>query len=76
MIGQVTGWMEQQFPGDRKISKDEVVQKAQGSDLPQEAKSEMQGLPSGDFTKSEWMDKIKSMMMSKVGGGLGGNLGL
>jgi hypothetical protein len=75
MVQQVVGWIEQQFGGQQQISKDELVSKAQGSNLPQEAKDSMQQLPQGSYTKDDLIGKVKDMMMQKVGSGMGGGMG-
>jgi len=75
MMDQVTTWIDQQFAGNQTISKDELVQKAQTSNLPQEAKDGFQQMPQGQYTKDTLKDKVKDMMMAKAGGGMGGMTG-
>jgi len=75
MMGQMTSWIEQQFSDKQTLSKDEIVQKSQSSNLPQEAKSGIQQLPDGQYTKDSLMAAVKDMMMSKAGGGMGGMMG-
>lgn len=75
MVGQATGWIQQQFGNQQTISKDELTSKAQGSNLPQEAKQSFQDLPQGTWSKDELIDKVKGSMMQKAGGGMGGGMG-
>lgn len=75
MMNTVMQWVEQQFAGKQTVSKDELASKAQGSDLPQQAKQSIQELPPGNHDKNTVMSKIQDSMMSKVGGGMGGMMG-
>lgn len=75
IMQQVEGWISQQFAGKQTMSKDEIQTKAQGSDLPQEAKDGIQQLPQGDYTQDSLKSKLRDTMMSKVGGGMMGGQG-
>ena len=58
IIQQVEGWIEQQFAGKQTVSKDELVSKAQSSDLPPEAKDSMQQVPQGSYSKDDLKSKV------------------
>jgi hypothetical protein len=80
---QVVSWIETQFAGQSTISKDELVAKAQQSDLPQEAKDGLQQMPEGTWSKDELIGKVRDMIGANLGskisgamGGIGKSLGL
>lgn len=71
LVQQVVQWVQNNV-GER-TSKQELMQKAQGSDLPQEAKSSFQDLPEGEHSKQTVIQHIQSKAMS--GMGMGGGRG-
>lgn len=73
MVQQAVEWVQQNV-GDR-ISKQELVSKAQASDLPAEAKSAFQELPEGEHTKDTIISTVKNKVMAGVSGGSGGGIG-
>lgn len=73
MVQQVIGWVQQNV-GER-TSKQELVQKSQGSDLPNEAKSALQDLPEGEHSKDSVVQMLQQKLMAGVGGGGGGGIG-
>ena len=70
MIQQAIQWVQDNV-GER-ASKQDVVQKAQSSNLPTEARSAFQDLPEGEHSKQDIMSHLKQKAMSGVGGGIGG----
>lgn len=73
MVQQVIGWVQQNV-GER-TSKGELLQKAQNSDLPNEAKSAFQDLPEGEHSKDGIISMLQDKLMAGVGGGVGGGIG-
>lgn len=71
-IQQVISWVQENV-GER-TSKRELMQKAQGSSLPGEAKAALQDLPEGEHTKETVISSLKDKLMAGVGG-MGGGRG-
>lgn len=72
-IGKVTQWIQENV--GQQASKQELTSKAQGSDLPQEGKDAIQGLPEGTHSKDDIISKVKDQLMQKAGAGAGGMMG-
>lgn len=72
MVQQVISWVQENV-GER-TSKAELMQKAQGSSLPAEAKSAFQDLPEGQHSKQSVIQQLQSTLMAGVGG-MGGSRG-
>ncbi|MHB8762509.1 MAG: hypothetical protein ACYC6J_09070 [Coriobacteriia bacterium] len=72
-VQKVISWLQDNV-GDR-VSKTELVQKAQDSDLPMEAKSALRDLPEGEHSKDIIISTLKDKLMAGVGGGMGGMFG-
>lgn len=72
MVQQVISWVQENV-GER-TSKSELVQKAQGSSLPGEAKSALQDLPEGEHSKESIIQQLQNKLMAGVGG-MGGGRG-
>lgn len=66
-IQQAVSWVQQNV-GER-ISKQELSQKAQGSNLPQDAKSTIQQMPEGEYSKQDIVSNLQSKVTAGVGGG-------
>ena len=73
MVQQVISWVQENV-GER-TSKSELMQKAQGSSLPGEAKSALQDLPEGEHSKQSVIEQLQSKLMAGVGGMGGGRSG-
>lgn len=67
MIERVIMWVQQNVGS--MTSRQELMQKSQGSDLPDEAKSLFGELPEGQHSK----DSIISMLREKAAAGVGGS---
>lgn len=68
---QVQGWIQQEFASSQTLSKDQLWQDAQSSNLPAEAKAQIQQLPQGSYSQGDLMSKVQGMM-GGGGGGIGG----
>lgn len=55
-----------------QTSKQELNDRAQGSDLPSEAKDAIRDLPEGQHSKQSVIQQLQQRLMSGVGGGIGG----
>jgi hypothetical protein len=77
MMQQVQGWIQQEFANKQMMSKDQLAQDAQSSNLPAEAKQQIQQLPQGNYSQNDIMGKVQGMMGSAKGmmGGMGGGQG-
>lgn len=76
MIQKVVVWVQENV--GEKASKSELVQKADNSSLPPEAKAAFNDLPEGEHSKESIITSVKESLMAGVGGGdsgLGGMLG-
>jgi hypothetical protein len=74
MIQKVITWVQDNVGGT--VSKTELVQKADDSDLPDSAKSAFRELPEGQHTKEGVIEMLKDRLMAGVGGGgIGGMFG-
>jgi hypothetical protein len=70
MIQTAMDWIQRNV-GER-VSKQELVQKAQGSDLPGEIKGAIGDLPEGEHTKQDVMSMLRDKVTGAFGGGGGG----
>lgn len=70
VIQQVIDWVQDNV-GDR-TSKEEIMMKAERSNLPGEGKSALDQLRPGEHSKGDIIEKLKDMMMAGVGGRSGG----
>lgn len=74
VVQTVIDWVQNNV-GDR-VTKQELVQKANSSNLPPEAKSALSDLPEGEHTKDSVISSLKDKLMAGVGGGQGGMGGM
>ena len=73
MMTKVVQWIQSNV--GEQTSKQELNDKAQGSDLPREAKDAIRQLPEGQHSKQTVIQQLQEKLMSGVGGNLGGMLG-
>ena len=73
MMSKVIEWIQSNV--GEQTSKQELTQKMQGSDLPEEAKSAVRELPEGQHSKQTVISQLQQKLMSGVGGGKGGMTG-
>lgn len=73
MIQTVMDWIQDNV-GDR-TSKQDLMSKAQGSNLPPEADEAIREMPEGEHSKQDVMSMLQQKLSSKVGAGVGGGLG-
>lgn len=70
MIQQAVQWVQQNV--GEQTSKQELNDKAQGSDLPGEVKDSIREMPEGQHSKQDVISFIQQKLMSKLGAGVGG----
>lgn len=73
MMSKVIQWVQSNV--GEQTSKQELNDRAQGSDLPGEAKDAIRGLPDGQHSKQSVIQQLQERLMSGVGGGMGGMFG-
>lgn len=73
-VQQIIQWVQDNV--GEQTSKQELVQKSQSSNLPDEAKSAFQQLPEGQHSKQDVISQIQQKFMAGVGGGGGGMGGI
>lgn len=80
MVQQVVDWVQNNV-GD-SVSKTELMQKAESSSLPAEAKSALAALPEGMHDRNDVISMVRDKMMAGMGsmaggamGGMGGGMG-
>lgn len=73
IVQQVIQWVQQNV-GDT-TTKQELTQKAEGSNLPQEGKQLFQQLPEGSHSKEGVIQALQEKAMAGFSGGGGGGLG-
>lgn len=73
MGGQVQDWVMRHFQGRGPISKEQLVDEARRSSLPEEAKDAIEELPRGSWSPQRAVHSIVDVLETRAGGGARGD---
>lgn len=74
--GQVQDWVMKHFQGRGPISKEQLVEEARRSSLPEEAKHAIEDLPRGSWSPTRAVHSIVDVLETRSGGGARGDANL
>ncbi|MBE0476780.1 MAG: hypothetical protein IBX62_06785 [Coriobacteriia bacterium] len=72
-IDRMQGWIAENT-GER-VSRDELLGKARGSDLPQEVKRLMEEMPEGEWARDDLVGELRRVAQERFGAGVGADMG-
>lgn len=73
MGGLVRAWMQDRFAKAPRVSRQELVDASERSELPEEARAAVALLPDGSWPPEEALHEIVDVLETRAGGGARGN---
>jgi uncharacterized membrane protein YdjX (TVP38/TMEM64 family) len=67
MGGRVQDWMWREFGAEEAVSRGELVSRARGSGLPEEAMRALDGLPDETLDRDRWLHEVVDVLESRAG---------